>query len=81
MEILSTTFQMIPVLQDEVVVSESLTLSSQARPSMVLESIILSSHGLNLILDTGMFAWKLRKGDCQTQSNSTGSPASVWPSQ
>lgn len=42
--------------QSNVLQGGPLTLSTQANPEMVLESIILSSHGLILILDTGMFA-------------------------
>lgn len=60
MEILSTAFQAILVLQDRVAASEPLTWSTQVRPAMVSELIILSSHGLILILDTGMVAWKLK---------------------
>lgn len=33
-----------------------LTLSTHVRPAIDLDSIIFSSHGLILILDTGMFA-------------------------
>lgn len=40
----------------------ALTWSTHFRPSMVSELIILSSHGLILNLDTGMFAWEFRKG-------------------
>lgn len=41
--------------------SERPTLSTQERPAMELESIIFSSHGLILILDTGMFSWNAQR--------------------
>lgn len=63
---------------DGAAASGPLTWSTHLRPSMVLELIILSSHGLILILDTGIFAWNCMKCECQTTNNSKGSSASAW---
>lgn len=39
---------------------QALTSSTQVRPLIFFDSIIISSHGLILILDTGMFAYNIQ---------------------